>query len=37
MNTDEQLHIELVKTIKKGFLPTYLADEVFFEAGVAVV
>lgn len=37
MNTIEQLHIGLVKAIKKGFLPTYLIKEVYWDAGVAVI
>ena len=37
MNTVEQLHIGLVKAIKKGFLPTYLVKEVYWNAGVAVI
>lgn len=36
MSTIEQLHIGLVKAIKKGFLPTYLVKEVYWDAGVAV-
>lgn len=37
MSTIEQLHIGLVKAIKKGFLPTYLVNEVYWDAGVAVI
>ena len=37
MNTVEQLHIGLVKAIKKGFLPTYLVKEVYWDNGVAVI
>lgn len=37
MNTVEQLHIRLVKAIKKGFLPTYLVKEVYWDNGVAVI
>lgn len=37
MNTIEQLHIGLVKAIKKGFLPTYLVNEVYWDNGVAVI
>lgn len=37
MNTIEQMHIGLVKAIKKGFLPTYLVKEVYWDAGVVVI
>lgn len=37
MNTVEQLHIGLVKAIKKGFLPTYLVKEVYWDNGVSVI
>lgn len=37
MNTIEQLHIGLVKAVKKGFLPTYLVKEVYWDAGAAVI
>ena len=37
MNTIEQLHIGLVKAIKKGFLPTYLVKEIYWDDGVAVI
>lgn len=37
MNTVEQLHIGLVKAIKKGFLPTYLVKEVYWDNGVVVI
>lgn len=37
MNTVEQLHIGLVKAVKRGFLPTYLVKEVYWDNGVAVI
>lgn len=37
MNTVEQLHIGLVKAVKKGFLPTYLVKEVYWDNGVTVI
>lgn len=37
MSTIEQLHIGLVKAIKKGFLPTYLVQEVSWEGGTVVL
>lgn len=37
MNTVEQLHKELVRAVKLGFLPTYLVKEVTWEAGVVVL
>lgn len=37
MSAIEQLHKELVRAIKLGFLPTYLVKEVTWEAGVAVL
>lgn len=37
MSTVEQLHIGLVKAIKKGFLPTYLVKEVYWDNGVTVI
>ena len=37
MTTIEQLHIGLVKAIKKGFLPTYLVKAVYWDAGVVVI
>lgn len=37
MNTTEQLHKELVRVIKLGFLPTYLVKEATWEGGVVVL
>lgn len=37
MSTIEQTHLETVKAVKRGFLPTYLADGVRWEGGVVVI